>query len=126
MNRNAPTVPTTRHVGLGQASVFEEAFDNFARVVDQYVPGARGEIAHEYLLRNGYFSDPERADRIYNQNPAVDEYLDHIQVSQSTGAGGSRGLTGAQVTAAAIGFGLGLATAYFTSNLSKATTQAGT
>jgi len=101
--------------GLGaQSSIFESALDRLAETLDQVAPGARGELTHEFMMRNGYFDDPERADALYHSASEVDAYLDRLRLSRAT-EDVNRGLTGEQVVAAGIGFGLGLGVAYLVS-----------
>jgi len=115
MRSSAPPVPT-RPTGLGaDPSLFESAFDRLTDVVDQIAPGARGEIVHQYLMRNGYFDDPERAAALFQGVPEIDSYLDQINVSKASQTT-NQGLTGSQVAAATIGFGLGLGVAYLVSS----------
>jgi len=92
-------------------SVFESALDRLAQVLDSVAPGARGELVHEFMMRNGYFDDPARADRLYQSTREVDAYLDELRLSRATEKP-NRGLTGEQVVAVTIGFGLGLGVAY--------------
>lgn len=107
----------TRHTGLAksglgaQPSIFESALDRLAATLDQVAPGARGELVHQFMLRNGYFDNPDRAAALYGSIPEIDAYLDELKISTVT-ADTNRGLTGEQVVATAIGFGLGLGVAY--------------
>lgn len=119
MNRNLPAFPRS---GLAQSpSAFEGAFDNIMEAVDEFAPGVRGRLIHEYLMRQEYFEDPAAAQDIYQRRPAVDQYLDNITISRASEGGEASGLTGAQIAAATMGFGFGLATAYFVSSLASAT-----
>jgi hypothetical protein len=117
-------VPTSdfrsRPTGLGaqpsrDPSIFESALDRLAETLDQVAPGARGELTHEFMMRNGYFDDPGRADALYQSAPEVDAYLDQLRLSKATDDA-NRGLTGEQVVAASVGFGLGLGVAYLVSS----------
>jgi len=107
----------TRHTGLGrnglgaQPSVFESALDRLAETLDQVAPGVRGELVHQFMMRNGFFENPERASALYGSVPEIDAYLDELKISKAT-ADTNQGLTGEQVVATAIGFGLGLGVAY--------------
>jgi len=107
----------TRHTGLGkgglgaQPSIFESALDRLAETLDQVAPSARGELIHQFMLRNGFFDDPERASMLYGSIPEIDAYLDQLRISRVT-ADTNRGLNGEQVMATTIGFGLGLGVAY--------------
>jgi len=92
-------------------SVFESALDRLTEVLDRVAPGARGELVHEFMMRNGYFEDPARADRLYQSTAEVDAYLDELRLTRATETQ-PRGLTGEQVVAVGIGFGLGLGVAY--------------
>jgi len=70
------------------------------------------------MMRNRYFDDPGRADALYQSAPEVDAYLDQLRLSKAT-EDANRGLTGEQVVAAAVGFGVGLGVAYLTAPSSK-------
>lgn len=110
-----PAVPT-RTTGLSaRPSLFESALDPLADALDQLAPGARGELVHQFMMRNGYFDNPDRAASLYQTVPEIDAYLDNLKISRAT-QNGNRGLTAEQVVAAAMGFGLGLGVAYLVSS----------
>jgi hypothetical protein len=87
--------------------MFEGAFDRLLQGVDNLAPGARGELAHRYMMRQGYLDNAQRADALYQQVPEIDSYLDQLNVSK-VASSTPRGLTQGQIGAAAAGFAGGL------------------
>lgn len=110
----------SRPTGLGRKtyntppSVFEGAFDSLIETLDQVAPDVRGQIVHQFMLRNDYFDNPAQARALYKTVPEIDTYLDQVNISNAMDSEPNRGLTGEQVLATAIGFGLGFGVAYLT------------